>query len=271
MAKEDEKVLPLPESNLELILYYRKKFARNCKDYGLWISWKKSTAYLFKPLYQKIVYYLYELDLNKNVIQRGQNSKYVFRLIHADEANLIAQIEEMEEWLNGSLKKKLLNGCLCMVALDGERVIGFNYVSIGQGNIPLLKLRVITGPTEAWSEQITISSDYRRQGLASALRNHFYRELRAKGITTLYGHRQDFNIASKQSARKYTLNVMVRAEYKRILGIHRLKCAKRLAHLPEETKYFYIKPNAAGSAAGSNYTPPKSNAPLFVARIEDLK
>jgi ribosomal protein S18 acetylase RimI-like enzyme len=181
----------------------------------------------------------------------------------------------MEEWLSGSLTKKLQNNCLCMAVLDGDSVIGFNYVAIGAGEIPLLKLSVITGPTEAWSEQITISSDYRRQGLASALRNHFYRELRAKGITTLYGHRQEFNIASKQAARKYTLDVMLIVEYKRILGIHRLKCAKHHSQnqaQEQKTKtHFYIKPHRAKSAKGSNHIGSQSSVPIFTASIEDLK
>jgi GNAT superfamily N-acetyltransferase len=270
-AKTNDKELEIPSSNWELLHYFRKKLSRNFTDYGLWISWKKAMAYLLRPLYQKVIYYIYELELNKYVSQRAQNSKFIFRLIRHDEDNLIDQIEGMEEWLGGALKNKLQHNCLCMVVLDGDRVIGFNYAAIGEGNIPLLKLRVLTRPTEAWSEQITISSDYRQQGLASALRNHFYQELRAKGITTMYGHRQEFNIASKQSARKYTRDVMVRAEYKRTLGIHRLKCIKGLPGEPEDNKYFYIKPHWAKSAKGANHIRSKSDTPLFTAWIEDLK
>lgn len=273
-AKPNEKAIDLLRNNGELLHYFRRKLSRNLTDYGWLVSFKKAIAYLFQPFYQKIIYYLYELDINKSAGKTGQNSKYAFRLIRHDEKSLIDQIERMEEWLSGSLSEKLLNNCLCMVVLDGDSVIGFNYAAIGKGEIPLLKLRVITGPTQAWSEQITISSDYRRQGLASALRNHFYKELRAKGITTLYGHRQEFNIASKQAARKYTLDVMLRVEYKRILGIHRLKCLKCAKHLPQEhetTTHFYIKPNRAASTTGPNHIRSKSGVPLFTARIEDLK
>lgn len=277
-AKPNEKGLVLLRNHGKLFHYYRRKLSRNLKDYGWLVSFKKAIAYLFQPFYQKVTYYLYELDINKYPRQSNQNSNYVFRLIRHDEKDLIDQIEKMEEWLSGSLSKKLQNNCLCMAVLDSDSVIGFNYVAIGEGEIPLLKLRVITGPTEAWSEQITISSDYRRQGLASALRNHFYRELRAKGITTLYGHRQAFNIASKQASRKYTLDVMLRVKYKRILGIHRLKCIKSVKHhsqkqaqAQETATHFYIKPHRAKSAERSNHIRSQSGVPLFTAQIEDLK
>ena len=157
----------------------------------------------------------------------------------------------MEEWLKETFRKKLQDNCLCMVVLDGETVAGFNYVAIGEAYIPLLKLRILTGPTEAWSEQITISSDYRRQGLGGLLRSHFYRELKALGITALYGHRQEFNVASKQSARKFTAGIMVRAEYRSILGFHRLICVKADAGRPDAGISFSIhrSPRPSGTNA----------------------
>jgi GNAT superfamily N-acetyltransferase len=277
-AKPNAKSPALLRNNGELFHHYRRKLTRNFKDYGWLVSFKKAVAYLFQPFYQKVTYYLYELDINKYIRQGDRNSKYVFRLIRHDEKDLIHQVEKMEEWLSGSLTKKLQHNCLCMVVLDGDSVIGFNYAAIGTGEIPLLKLRVITGPTEAWSEQITISSDYRRQGLASALRNHFYRELRARGITTLYGHRQEFNLASKQAARKYTLDVMLRVEYKRILGIHRLKCSKSADHhyqgqaqKHESQTHFYIRPHRAKRAKGSDEVRRQPGVVKFMVPIEDLK
>ena len=251
-------------------LHLRKKFLRNLKDYGPWISFKKSIAYVIQPLYKNIIYHLYELDLSKYDQRANQDSKYAFKLITPDEVGLIRQIEEMEEWLKGSFQEKLKRHCLCMVVLDGDEVIGFNYVAVGEAYIPLLNLRIITGPTEAWSEQITVSKDYRRQGLGSQLRSHFYQELKKRGITALYGHRQEFNVASRQSARKFTAGVMVRAEYRRILWMHRLTCTKSIAQTPEGIKRFGIERlNAGRSASSSNAS--QDAAPLFAARIEDLK
>ncbi|MCP4745010.1 MAG: GNAT family N-acetyltransferase [Desulfobacteraceae bacterium] len=270
ISQASKKDFLFPRGNSYTFLYYRKKFSRNYRDYGFWISWKKVTAHLLKPFYQKIIYYIYELDLNTCVKKQSNDSKYVFRLIHSGETHLIDQIEQMEEWLSGSLKKKLQNNCLCMVIMDGEKVIGFNYAVVGKGDIPLLKLRILIGPNQAWSEQITISSDYRKQGLASSLRNHFYKELRAKGISTLYGHRQQSNIASKQSARKYTRNVIVRAEFKRILGIFRLKCLTHLPHMPEAIKQIHLKPNSILNTAEAKQSPSDSVKPVFTVQIEDL-
>lgn len=270
LAKNDQELEKL-SSHMERVHYFRKKISRNFTDYGLWISCKKTMAYLLRPFYQKVIYYIYELDLNKSVSQRAQNSKYIFRLIHHDEDNLIDQIEHMEEWLSGSLKNKLQHNCLCMVTLDGDKVIGFNYVAIGEGNIPLLKLKVITGPKEAWSEQITISSEYRKQGLASALRNTLYRELRARGIERLYGHRQEFNVGSKQSARRYTVRVMVRSEYKKILWIQRLKLMKYESVEPKTHQYCYLRASAFPDQSDGNDPATNSAEYIFIAGIEDLR
>jgi ribosomal protein S18 acetylase RimI-like enzyme len=249
---------------------YRKKWARNYTDYGLWISVKKTVAFMTQSIYHKILYYLYELDLNKYVEKEKMKTNYIFKMIQPDEVDMIAQIEEMEEWLKGTFKKKLQDNCLCMVVLDGDKVIGFNYVAIGQATIPLLKLRIITGPKEAWSEQITVSSDYRRQGIGGQLRSHFYRELRSRDITALYGHRQEFNTASRESAKKFTAGVMVLAEYRNILGMQRLKFFKTARDGSNEVQSFKIgglqnaktAPDEKGSA---------SPEVRFVARIEELK
>ena len=56
-------------------------------------------------------------------------------------------------------------GGLCVVALDGEKVAGFNLVSFNEVYIPLLELKKKFRKDQAWSEQITVSKDYRKQGL----------------------------------------------------------------------------------------------------------
>lgn len=163
-----------------------------------------------------------------------------------------------------------MNHSLCMVVMDGEKLVGFNYAAIGEAYIPLLKLKMVLEPTEAWSEQITISSDYRRQGLGSLLRIHFYQTLKAHGITALYGHRQEFNTASKQSARKFTAGIMVRVEYKRILWNHRLKCIKSIPDIPQAGHCFFIERQHTEKTAASLDTHQKANV-LFTTRVENLK
>ena len=154
-------------------------------------------------------------------------------MIGPEDGTIINQIENVEEWLKGKLRSKLQKNGLCMAILDREKVVGFNLATTGEGLIELLKLKIITKSDEAWSEQITINKDYRRRGLANLLRNHFYEELRNKGIQALYGHRQEFNIASKGSARKYTSTELGIASYLKVLRYHRLFIKKnRLSDYP---------------------------------------
>jgi GNAT superfamily N-acetyltransferase len=255
----------------ERFVFFQKKYSRNYTDYGLWVSSKKAIAYLFRPFYQKSTFYLYQVDLDKYNGLIRETSKYVFRMIDPSETVLIDQIEGMEEWLKGTMKKRLESNCLCMVVLDEERVVGFIYASTGEGNIPLLRLRVLLGPGEAWGEQITISRDYRRQGLGSRLRSSFYRELKVRGIQRSYGHVQAFNVAGKQSAKKFTLKVMVRAEYKRVLWVHSLKCTEPLPNTRHGVKRFHAKSPARPTKSETPNALLNAGTPVFIVRIEDIK
>jgi hypothetical protein len=209
------------------------------------------------------------LDLNKRVGKRIKNQNFKFKLINSEDEKIIEQIENMEEWLRGQLKEKLKNNCMCMAVLDGNIVAGFNYVSIGEGFIPLLKLKIAIGENEAWSEQITISGEYRRMGLGNELRNQFYKELKKRGVRALYGHRQEFNVASKQSARKYTSEIIVRAEYTQILWDKRLKCIKTKVN--GNTKSFDIPHSLENKKETTGQFHTTTDSLLFSTTIEELK
>ena len=271
-TKENRKGVESRKGVFDRVASLNSKFHRNYTDYGLWISSKKSIAYVCQSFYRKIIYHLYELNLNKYVDTETKKSRYVFRLIQPEESQLIDQIEEMEEWLQGKLRNKLQRGCLCMAVMDNDKVIGFNYVSIGDGYIPLLSLRIITGPKQAWSEQITISSDYRRQGLGSLLRSHFYKELRSRGITNLYGHRQEFNIASRQSARKFTAGILARAEYTRVLHLHRLQFFKSVeGRAPKDADNLTLTHSGRKKTSAEMPVSKRVDKALFAVKIRDLK
>jgi len=195
----------------------------------------------------------------------------VFRVIEPSESWIIHQIEEMEEWLKGTLKKRLETNCLCIVVFDGERVVGFNYVSIGEGNIPLLKLKVLSGPKEAWLLHNSISREYRRQGLSSQLRSHCNQELKTRGIQRLYSAIQEGNVASLQMAKKFSARLLARAEYKRFLWMRRLKCGKYLTNMPYTMETFHLKPLRHPSNIKTHNALLTSAAPLFLARIEELR
>jgi hypothetical protein len=159
-----------------------------------------------------------------------------------------------------------------MVVMDNGKVIGFNYVSIGDGYIPLLNLRIITGPKQAWSEQITISNDYRRQGLGSLLRSHFYKELRSRGITNLYGHRQEFNIASRQSAQKFTAGILARVDYTRVLHLHRVKVFKSgKGKAPKGADILTLTHSGSKKTSAEMPVSNRVDKALFALKIRDLK
>jgi len=240
-------------------------------NFGIWTSIKKSTNFLIKPFYHKITYIIYELDL-ENIPKKEINRKeYEFKMLSIEDGDFITQIEDKEEWLKGELKKSLNKNGICMAVIKEDEVAGFNWVTVGEGTIPLLKLRIITKPDESWSEQITIFKDFRKKGLANQLRTKYYHELNRLGLKALYGHRQVWNIASKMSAQKYTYRKIVKADYIKILNIERLRYAKFLSDqtceefLSErdkrrmiEKKYSYIKPR-------------KKDKCLFTCEISDLK
>jgi ribosomal protein S18 acetylase RimI-like enzyme len=251
----------------------KSKYIRNLNDYGWRIATQKSLNFIIKPIYQKIIYYLYELDLNKKFDHRSdpKDEKYIYKMLVSKDTEAIYQIEEMEEWLKGTNFSKQLEGnCLCMAIFDGDKVIGFNYVKVGEGNIPLLRLRVVTGPTEAWSEQISVSKDYRRKGLANKLRQQFYSELKQRGITALYGHRQEFNVASRQSARKFTANILAKVNYIKFLQAHRLKLFSGNTVSMSSTAATTVKPNLKQSEK-EKLRLSETIPPLFIVGIDKLK
>lgn len=206
----------------------QKKFSRNIRDYGIWTSTKKSIAFFIKPIYHKKTFIIYQLNLKNPPKAKIDPSCFSLKLLEPEDHNLINQIEAMEEWLSGTLTPLLKANGICMAIVKDNRVAGFNLATLGEGFIALLKLRIKINENEAWSEQITIHKDFRRKGLANLLRSKFYEELKNRGITALYGHRQVWNISSEKSAKKYTHNVLAKAEYRKIFKFEKLKYKKFL-------------------------------------------
>ena len=227
-----------------------RKFTRNLEDYGLWLTLRKAINFLLKPVYQKKAFIIYELNIDGPPKRERNMEGYISKLLATGDDSFINQIEEMEEWLKGSLKARIKTNGLCMALIKRNQVIGFNLATMGEGSIPLLKLRVITSNSEAWSEQITIHKDFRRKGLGTELRSKFYSELKNRGVIALYGHRQEWNIASKRSVRKYTSKELVKAEYTKIFNFERLRYTKLSSDYSDDKnrkakfeKPYYVEPN----------------------------
>jgi ribosomal protein S18 acetylase RimI-like enzyme len=107
------------------------------------------------------------------------------------------------------------------VLRDGE-LLGFYLATFGDAIIPLLGLRVIKRPDEAWADQITISGDHRREGLATELKRSMYAELRKRGIKTIYAATRVYNKAALESAHKFGIQKAFIFRYIKFINYRKL-------------------------------------------------
>ena len=194
-----------------------RKLERNWEDYGALSALKKCLAFLLKPFYELVDYRVYRIRIPETMPAASGGNPWAFRLITAEDHAIIRQIEAMEEWLGGKLREKLRAGGLCLAAVDGDRLAGFNLVAFGRVYIPLLRMKRVFREHEAWSEQITVHPSYRRQGLASELRMRIFSELRGRKIGRLYGGTLRGNEASLRLSRKLGFKDVTDIQYLRVL------------------------------------------------------
>jgi RimJ/RimL family protein N-acetyltransferase len=71
---------------------------------------------------------------------------------------------------------------------------------------------------EAWSEQITVHSDYRGLGLATVLRRQAFQELGSRGIRKFYGGTVPYNIANRKLSKKVGFREIADIRYRKVLG-----------------------------------------------------
>jgi GNAT superfamily N-acetyltransferase len=179
-----------------------KRLRRNIDDYGLIVTIKKAISFIFMPLGQFRRHLIYSIELNRGLPSVSSSSPFHFRLLTHADAHLIAQIEAMEEWLDGKVASKLANGNLCLVALDGDTVAGFNLISFRHICAPAIQLKRECQLDEAWSEQITVRKGYRNRGIATELRRRVFAELTGRGMARLSGATSADNRIGLKLARK---------------------------------------------------------------------
>jgi GNAT superfamily N-acetyltransferase len=203
-----------------------RKLRRNAVDYGLRTALSKAFWRVVSIVYCRTVYCVYARNLEDAEPCVSTPSPFLFRILDfgALPDGIVPQIEEMEEWLEGSLQKRLESGDICLVALDHDRVAGFNLVAMrGAVQIPLINTSRSLGPREAWSEQITVHRNYRRRGLGTELRQRLFYELKKRGVSILYGG----TLASNQVSRSFALFLGFtetrEIRYSRLLGVSRWK------------------------------------------------
>ncbi len=194
---------------------FSRKLERNLEDYGIKATSKKALSYLLKPIYEHEIYRVYCIELENHDVRKIDRDDLEFKTINWNDYKEIKQIESMEEWLYGEIETKLKGKGLCLVAMDKERVAGFNIVGFGEVYLPLIKLTKSLKKGEAWSEQITVHKKYRKRNLASDIRYSIMSELKKMGIKKFYGAALIDNKPSLGLARK--------VGFKEITDIHYFK------------------------------------------------
>lgn len=199
-----------------------RKIRRNLSDYGVLTTLAKMLAALVSVVYEHTVYRVYCRDLGEEHTPSPPKlpSSIKFRMLDSQnvEDSMVSQIEGMEEWLEGGLTRKLREGGVCLVALDGPEVAGFNLVACSRVEIPLVRQTRKLLKNEAWSEQITVHRRYRRHGLGTALRCRMFLELRRRGIQRFYGGALLSNEASHALSRKLGFREIEDLHYRRLFG-----------------------------------------------------
>lgn len=194
-----------------------RKFRRNLRDYGLGVTLRKTAGALFRRVYQTCDYRIYRANLRAEPPPPAMGGGIEYRLITADEDGIIRQIEAMEDWLEGLVAQRLRAGGLCVVALAERRLAGFNLISFGEVEIPLVDGTWAFKPRYAWSEQISVHPDFRGHGVALNLRRWAFVELRRRGVERFYGGALKLNRASLNLARKAGFREILEVRYRRFL------------------------------------------------------
>ena len=203
----------------ETLQILARKFQRNVEDYGSWVAAKKSLAHLLKLVYYRQNYRIYRIDLSRAPCEADLlPGNFSFRMLAPDDRSEIEQIENLAEWLRGSVRERIGSGDLCLVALHNGTVAGFNLITFGSAYIPLINLTRTFRSRQAWSEHIGVQKEFRQQGLASTLRYRIFDELRQRGFKRLYGGTLSLNVASLKLSRRVGFQEILEVHYTRVLG-----------------------------------------------------
>lgn len=195
------------------------KVLRNLEDYGWQIAVKKSVAYLLRAVYFQQVYRIYRIDLDQAQLpQDFDPHNFTFKILTVQNVGMIADVENIAEWMRGRLKEKIAAGQLCMVALDGDKVAGFNLINFGQATLVLVNLQRKLRRGDAWSEHIAVKKEFRRTGLGSQLRYRIFEELRKRSFRRLYGGTLRSNTASLALTRSVGFTEIADIHYRKILS-----------------------------------------------------
>jgi GNAT superfamily N-acetyltransferase len=203
------------------------KVRRNLEDYGWRITMQKTVAYLVRSIYFRQVYRIYRINLAAAKPREVSGKRnFTFKILTAQDASLIAQVENIAEWLRRQLQGKIAAGQLCLVALDGEHVAGFNLIDFERADLILVNLKKKLRRGFAWSEHVAVKKEFRRTGLASQLRYKIFEELKSRGIRRLYGGTLRSNIASLSLTRSVGFKEIGDIHYRKFFSFESWQCKR---------------------------------------------
>ena len=228
------------------LIIFKKKFARNFRDYGFFICLKKTIFYLARPIYEKTNVVLFKTDIKNIVGKELYQSNLNFKWVESKDTYIIKQIEEMEEWLTGKLESYVGNNKLCLTALKNNEVIGFYLISFSDIYLPLLCLKVLLKDDEAFGEQITVHKKYRRKEIATEMRSVAYMELKKRGIKTIYSAIFPYNVASLKSNKRGGGKRIGQLLYKNIFQ------SRQLCFIKNSGKKIFIETKEDSSLSAKN-------------------
>lgn len=173
------------------------------------------------PLYRKRTYCIYRRNLAQNDFLFNKREYLECKIVNKNDVSLVRQIEDLVEWLDGELFRRLEHGSLCVAVLDGNKVAGFNLVAFNEVFIPLMNMRKKLRSHQTWSEQISVHKRYRNQDVATMLRYHVFFELKKRGVRTLYGGTLLSNEHSLKLAEKVGFRFITNVTYRKFLHMEK--------------------------------------------------
>ena len=196
------------------------KVRRNLEDYGWRITVGKALAYLVRWVYFQQVYRIYGINLDATRVPKlSAGFDFTFKLVTPQDVHLIAQVENTAEWLRGQVKNRVAAGQLCLVALAGEKVAGFNLINLQQASLILVNRKKKLRPGCAWSEHIAVEKEFRKSGLGSQLRYRIFESLKSQGIRRLYGGTLRSNTVSLKLSKAVGFKEICDIHYRKMLFI----------------------------------------------------
>lgn len=182
---------------------YRRRMILSLRNFGVrYTIWRILEETLLKKLIAQRKFIIYDKDLTEVGGFELANPHLRFSFVSQDDADVLEGIEGISGFPRDLIVERLRTGSECLVAMDGNKVVGFNLASFGNIYIYYLEQRVNLSESAAWSEQISVSKQYWNRGIAVDIRNIMFQHLKQKGHTKFIGGCLELNSKARMLAKK---------------------------------------------------------------------